>query len=106
MCGIAGFVDFAGLPPSADEIGRLMVATLDRRGPDSGGYWRDSHAALMTRRRAVIDPVGGEQPMVATEDGRAVAVLNYSGEVFNFVELRAELKGYGHTFLTASDTEV
>lgn len=106
MCGIAGFVDFAGLPPQTDEISRRMVATLDRRGPDSEGIWRDSRAALMIRRLAVIDPAGGGQPMVATEDGRPVAVLNYSGEVFNFVELRAELKGYGHTFLTASDTEV
>ena len=106
MCGIAGFVDFAGLAPRADEICRLMVATLDRRGPDSEGIWRDGHAAQMIRRLAVIDPAGGEQPMVATEDGRAVAVLNYSGEVFNFVQLRDELRGYGHTFRTASDTEV
>ena len=102
MCGISGFVAFAGLPPDADEICRRMVATLDRRGPDSEGIWRDARAAQMIRRLAVIDPVGGEQPMVAAEDGRPVAVLNYSGEVFNFAELRTELKGYGHSFQTAS----
>lgn len=106
MCGIAGFVGFGGLPPQADEIARLMVATLDRRGPDAEGVWRDAYAAQMIRRLAVIDPAGGGQPMVSTVDGRPAVVLNYSGEVFNFVELREELKGYGHTFRTASDTEV
>jgi asparagine synthase (glutamine-hydrolysing) len=106
MCGIAGFVDFTGLPPRSDEVLRRMASTLDRRGPDSSGVWCDAHAALAFRRLAVIDPVGGGQPMVANDDGRPVAVLDYTGEVFNFVELRTELQGYGHTFRTASDTEV
>jgi len=106
MCGIAGFVAFDGLPADTGEICERMGATLDRRGPDSGGTWRDGRAAMTFRRLAVIDLVGGEQPMVAEEDGRTLAVLNYSGEVFNFVELRAELEGHGHTFRTRSDTEV
>lgn len=107
MCGIAGFVAFDGLPAATGGICARMGGTLDRRGPDSGGTWYDGQAAMTFRRLAVIDLVGGEQPMVATgEDGRTLAVLNYSGEVFNFAELRAELESHGHTFRTRSDTEV
>jgi asparagine synthase (glutamine-hydrolysing) len=106
MCGIAGFVVFDGLPADTGEICRRMGATLARRGPDSGGTWHDRQAAMTFRRLAVIDLAGGGQPMVAEEDGRTLAVLDYSGEVFNFVELRAELRGHGHTFRTRSDTEV
>ena len=106
MCGIAGFVSFNGSAQSTDDICRRMAATLDRRGPDSGGVWRDENVALIFRRLAVIDLAGGLQPMVADEDGRPLAVLDYTGEVFNFVELRSELESYGHRFRTRSDTEV
>jgi asparagine synthase (glutamine-hydrolysing) len=106
VCGIAGFVSYDGLGPDTGEVCAAIQATLDRRGPDDGGVWRDGQAALVFRRLAVIDLAGGGQPMVADEDGRTLAVLDYSGEVFNFVELRAELRGYGHHFRTRSDTEV
>lgn len=106
MCGIAGFLALDGVPAATDEICTGMASTMDRRGPDGGGRWHDTHAAMVFRRLAVIDLAGGSQPMVAEQDGRAVAVLNYSGEIFNFVELRAQLEGHGHTFRTRSDTEV
>ncbi len=109
MCGIAGVLAYdqnAPQPRRDDEVARRMSATLDRRGPDSEGVWRDANVTLIFRRLAVIDLAGGQQPMVAEEDGRPVAVLDYTGEVFNFAELRQELRGYGHEFRTTSDTEV
>ncbi|MGH3658132.1 MAG: asparagine synthase (glutamine-hydrolyzing), partial [Micromonosporaceae bacterium] len=82
-----------------------MTATLSDRGPDAGGTWVDHHAALGHRRLAVIDIPGGAQPMtVETPEGPLVLV--YSGEVYNFVELRNELIACGHRFDTRSDTEV
>jgi asparagine synthase (glutamine-hydrolysing) len=106
MCGIAGVLAYDQQRDRDDEVARRMSATLDRRGPDSEGIWRDDHVTLIFRRLAVIDLAGGGQPMVAEEDGSPVAVLNYTGEVFNYVELREELRGHGHTFRTTSDTEV
>src|SRR5512139_148815 len=104
MCGIAGVLSFDRDRRRDDEVAARMSATLDRRGPDSEGTWRDDHVMLIFRRLAVIDLAGGGQPMVAEEDGRPIAVLDYTGEVFNFAELREELRGHGHTFRTKSDT--
>ena len=59
------------------------------------------HAVIGHRRLAVIDLAGGVQPM-----SDAGAVLTFSGEIYNFRELRRELEGYGHVFRTRSDTEV
>ena len=83
-----------------------MVDTMSRRGPDAGGVWIGGPAALGHRRLSVIDLEGGKQPMVARENGKTIACLTYSGEVYNFVELRDQLKSLGHHFLTRSDTEV
>lgn len=78
-----------------------------RRGPDAGDIWISEHVALGHRRLAVIDVDGGSQPMVVhDEDGSVRAVITYSGEVYNFRELRAELVARGHRFTTRSDTEV
>jgi asparagine synthase (glutamine-hydrolysing) len=76
------------------------------RGPDAGGVWINRHVGLGHRRLAVIDLAGGVQPMQAEEEGRTTACLIYTGEVYNFVELRDELKRLGHRFNTRSDTEV
>jgi asparagine synthase (glutamine-hydrolysing) len=105
MCGITGWVSFdrdltqerAGLD--------AMTATMACRGPDAEGAWLDRHAALGHRRLAVIDVEGGAQPMVVPTDDGAVAIT-YSGEVYNFTELRNELLRRGHRFRTRSDTEV
>ncbi|GAA0338568.1 asparagine synthase (glutamine-hydrolyzing) [Streptomyces blastmyceticus] len=106
MCGIAGWADFdRDLRGELATFGK-MVDTMECRGPDAEGAWVDRHAALGHRRLAVIDIEGGTQPMVAEEDGRTLAVLTYSGEVYNFLELRRELEGRGHRFRTRSDTEV
>jgi asparagine synthase (glutamine-hydrolysing) len=91
-----------------------MTSTMVNRGPDAGGVWCSTHAAISHRRLSVIDLEGGEQPMRAAlrssskagnEDEDEV-VLTFSGEVYNFTELRSELTARGHQFRTRSDTEV
>lgn len=105
MCGIAGWVSFRrNLTQHKTEL-TAMTETMACRGPDAEGTWLDQHAGLGHRRLAVIDIEGGTQPMtVHTDDGPVT--LTYSGEVYNFEELRGELIRRGHRFDTRSDTEV
>ncbi len=105
MCGITGWVSYDGDLTGQRHLLDRMTATMTGRGPDAGGAWAERHAALGHRRLAIIDLAGGAQPMTAaTADG--TVALTYSGEVYNFRELRAELRARGHRFTTASDTEV
>ncbi|MGW1992135.1 asparagine synthase (glutamine-hydrolyzing) [Embleya sp. NPDC001921] len=104
MCGITGWVSFLHDARPRRPILDAMTATLARRGPDAGGAWLDAHAALGHRRLAVLDIAGGRQPMADRRDDPEV-VLDYSGEVYNHHELRAELRCAGHEFRTRSDTE-
>src|SRR5437016_12292844 len=106
MCGITGWVAFGQDLRAQGAVVADMVATMACRGPDAAGTWFAPHVALGHRRLAVIDIEGGRQPMSVTADGRAVAALTYSGEVYNYRELRAELISRGHRFRTESDTEV
>ncbi|WP_232243449.1 asparagine synthase (glutamine-hydrolyzing) [Paraburkholderia sp. SOS3] len=106
MCGIAGWVDFERDLGAQKSVVEAMTRTMALRGPDAQGVWIDRHAALGHRRLSVIDIEGGAQPMYAAEDGKTIACLTYSGEVYNFVELRNELVKRGHCFGTRSDTEV
>ena len=112
MCGIAGWVDFHRDLSGEDAILQAMADTLACRGPDAQGFYRSKEAAFAHRRLAVIDLEGGKQPMVRRVPGAATngagdsVVLTYSGEVYNFVELRMDLAGLGHPFETRSDTEV
>ncbi|GAB3579623.1 asparagine synthase (glutamine-hydrolyzing) [Amycolatopsis endophytica] len=105
MCGITGWVAFNDDLTGHQTTIDAMTASLTARGPDAGQTWVRPRVALGHRRLAVIDLPGGRQPMEAsTPDGPVVIV--YSGETYNFTELRAELTGRGHRFTTASDTEV
>jgi asparagine synthase (glutamine-hydrolysing) len=107
MCGIAGCVDFAVDLEGDRAAVEAMTRTMELRGPDEGGIWIDGHVALGNRRLAVIDLEGGKQPMLAHGDGdEVVAALTYSGETYNFLELRRELEATGVRFRTRSDTEV
>jgi asparagine synthase (glutamine-hydrolysing) len=108
MCGICGWVDFERdleSPEARRELAR-MTATMARRGPDDEGIWIGGPAALGHRRLAIIDLEGGRQPMTLREDGRPAFVLVYSGETYNYRELRERLAAAGHRFETNSDTEV
>jgi asparagine synthase (glutamine-hydrolysing) len=105
MCGITGWVSFGRDLRSQQATVDAMTETMSCRGPDDSGTWLAEHAALGHRRLAIIDLPGGRQPMsVQTPDGPVAMV--YSGETYNFTELREELAGRGHRFETESDTEV
>lgn len=106
MCGIAGLIDFQRDLTQQRATLERMTETQARRGPDAGGVYLARHAAFGHRRLAVIDIAGGAQPMVHREARKDRACLVYTGEVYNFKELRDELKARGHTFRTSSDTEV
>ncbi|MEO6566670.1 MAG: asparagine synthase (glutamine-hydrolyzing) [Casimicrobiaceae bacterium] len=100
MCGIAGYVSAT---PFAPDILEAMTRAIAHRGPDADGFWSQGPAHLGHRRLAVIDIAGSPQPMVTAEGGIAVV---YNGEIYNFIELRAELARDGYRFRTAGDTEV
>ncbi len=102
MCGIAGVIALSesAARPSRETVVR-MTRALDHRGPDQSGVFAEGPVALGHARLSIIDLAGGRQPM---SDGRHVVV--YNGEVFNYVELREELRARGHVFVTESDTEV
>ena len=73
------------------------------RGPDSEGYYCKKNVGLGFRRLAIIDLLSGDQPLT-NEDRSIWLVMN--GEIYNFIELRKELRAKGHTFSTKSDAEV
>ena len=104
MCGIVGF---AGVTEPIEEVRlRAMCDMLSHRGPDDSGQWHsaDGSVGLAHRRLAIIDlSPGGHQPM-ATGD-RTVHIA-FNGEIYNYLELKRELADAGHTFRSASDTEV
>ncbi|MGV9721978.1 asparagine synthase (glutamine-hydrolyzing) [Nocardia beijingensis] len=105
MCGITGWVSFASDLTRQQDVLDAMTETMARRGPDGGGTFVRAHVGLGHRRLAVIDAPGGAQPMtVSTPDGEVCLV--YSGETYNFVELRKQLVACRHAFRTESDTEV
>ncbi|MES4891330.1 asparagine synthase (glutamine-hydrolyzing) [Streptomyces sp. NPDC096012] len=107
MCGIAGWVAFERDLNQEQPTLTSMTGTMACRGPDAVGTWTDprGHAALGHRRLAVIDLDGSTQPMTLDVPAGSLALV-YSGEVYNYRELRAELRNRGHTFRTAGDTEV
>jgi asparagine synthase (glutamine-hydrolysing) len=107
MCGIAGiFLSPAMSSPSGLDVLPAMLDTLRHRGPDGDGVWLDRAAgiALGHRRLAIIDlSDAGRQPMHARDGG---LVATYNGEIYNFLELRAELEARGASFRGTGDTEV
>ncbi len=106
MCGITGWAEFdarAYPPDGARELLHTMCERMVHRGPDSEGLLVTGNVALGMRRLAIIDLITGEQP-VFNEDRSIAVVLN--GEIYNYRELRQQLEERGHSFASASDTEV
>ncbi len=103
MCGICGQLTFDPAQSVDGELLRRLNSTIRHRGPDSEGYYLKGAVGFGISRLAIIDVAGGRQP-ISNEDGSIVVVFN--GEIYNFRELRAELKDRGHQFKTRSDTEV
>ena len=113
MCGIGGVLTrsaninrLAGDSPCADSL-EQMLGAIRHRGPDQFGIYRfeglQSSVGLGNARLSIIDLAGGQQP-ICNEDGTKWVVFN--GEIFNYIELRAELIERGHRFATHGDTEV
>jgi asparagine synthase (glutamine-hydrolysing) len=104
MCGIFGYWDRKrrALPDAALDG---MARSLAHRGPDDRGIWHQPQrgVAIGNMRLSIIDLGGGHQPFVS-DDGQIAVVQN--GEIFNYVELAADLRRQGVQLKTASDTEV
>lgn len=102
MCGIAGFIDSK---LSGDDSQSLIVKMLDsiaHRGPDARGIWKEQQITLGHNRLSIIDlSAEGNQPMEYFD-----SVITYNGEIYNYLEVREELKTKGYIFKTQSDTEV
>ncbi|MGN2638760.1 asparagine synthase (glutamine-hydrolyzing) [Nocardia takedensis] len=105
MCGITGWVSFASDLTGRQNVLDEMTETMACRGPDGAGTYLRPHAGLGHRRLAIIDLSGGAQPMTVNTPAGEIALV-YSGETYNFHELRSELAALGHSFATDSDTEV
>lgn len=102
MCGIVGVVHLDGSDVPRRLV-RRMLAPLGHRGPDEHGVFVDGDVALGHVRLSIIDPAGGHQPMRYAQRGLSIT---FNGEIYNYIELRAELQAKGHCFRTQSDTEV
>jgi asparagine synthase (glutamine-hydrolysing) len=103
MCGICGFLASEPGRPMGPALLERMNEKLRHRGPDDEGFFVSGSIGMAMRRLAIIDVVGGKQP-ITNEDGTIVVTFN--GEIYNFQELRSELARSGHQFATQSDTEV
>ncbi len=103
MCGIAGILHFDRARPAADALVRRMTSTLVHRGPDGDGYFVRGGVGLGHRRLSIIDLATGDQPFISEDEN---LVLVYNGELYNYLEIRSELKSRGRHFRTESDTEV
>jgi asparagine synthase (glutamine-hydrolysing) len=103
MCGIAGIIHFNQDTPKESSL-RSMMRQMKHRGPNDDGLFIEDAVGLGFVRLSIIDLTpDGHQPMLSS-DQRYVLVFN--GEIFNYVELREELRQQGVTFQTKTDTEV
>jgi asparagine synthase (glutamine-hydrolysing) len=103
MCGIAGQFNFQRREPVERETIVRMARSIVHRGPDDEGFFVAGPVGLGFRRLSIIDLTGGHQPMSDAEE--AVWVI-FNGEIYNYQELRTQLRARGHQFRTNSDTEV
>ena len=104
MCGLAGFIDFNKVSKLSDL--KIMTDVLHHRGPDDSGYdffeLQNVNIGLGHRRLSILDlSKHGHQPMKFNE-----FTIVYNGEIYNFKEIRDELKKFNYSFDSDSDTEV
>src|SRR5215831_15273059 len=103
MCGICGQFNFVRNEPVEPATIQRMTGTMVHRGPDDEGYFISGPLGLGFRRLSIIDLAGGHQPM---SDAEETVWVIFNGEIYNYRELREELRGKSHQFRTNSDTEV
>ena len=101
MCGIAGIISRTLAAESSTEPVEKMIATMEHRGPDGWGTYCSEGICLGHVRLSIVDLSGGHQPMMTDR-----YAISFNGEVYNHIELRAELEGLGVAFRTTCDTEV
>src|SRR6266567_945171 len=103
MCGLVVMLGLAGRKADAAALTR-MAQRIAHRGPDDSGLYLDHQVGFGFRRLSILDlSPTGHQPM-CSEDGQLVVVFN--GEIYNYIELRDELRAAGYCFRSTSDTEV
>lgn len=100
MCGIVGIINKTGQIADSRLL-ELMAQTIHHRGPDENGMMVDGPIGFFHKRLSIIDLSSGQQPMVFNN-----CTIVFNGEIYNYIELREDLKKKGHTFHTTSDTEV
>jgi len=103
MCGITGIFHFDQDRTVDRALLTKMTDVIRHRGPDGEGYYIKGSIGLGHRRLSIIDLQTGDQPMF--NDNKSI-VLVLNGEIYNYIELKEELKKLGHSFRTTSDTEV
>lgn len=103
MCGIAGAFHYKTGKPVSNDLLKIMSDVIVHRGPDDEGFYTVDSVGLAFRRLSIIDLNTGNQPIHNEE--KSVWVI-FNGEIYNYVELKQDLKARGHTFYTESDTEV
>ncbi|WP_299455622.1 asparagine synthase (glutamine-hydrolyzing) [uncultured Microscilla sp.] len=103
MCGITGIFHFDKDRRVQQNILKQMTDIIHHRGPDGEGFYCHNNIGLGHRRLSIIDLSTGDQPMF--NDDRSIALI-FNGEIYNYIELKEELKTLGHRFHTTSDTEV
>ncbi len=103
MCGIVGVLHFEKSRNVDNRKVKKMTDIIQHRGPDGEGFYINKNIGFGHRRLSIIDLESGDQPMFS-EDKQKVIIFN--GEIYNYIELREELRKKGHRFYTKSDTEV
>ncbi|HEY9342865.1 MAG TPA: asparagine synthase (glutamine-hydrolyzing), partial [Hanamia sp.] len=100
MCGIVAIINKTGYKANYSLLEK-MASTIHHRGPDADGVMIDGPIGFFHKRLSIIDISTGQQPM--TFDNCTIV---FNGEIYNYIELREDLKKKGHSFITSSDTEV
>lgn len=103
MCGICGISYKDTSHPVSDMLIKRMMDCIHHRGPDASGQFIKGSVGLGHTRLSIIDVASGAQPMLNADKS---LVLVYNGELYNYLDLRAELLSKGYPFKTKSDTEV
>ena len=100
MCGFVGYVNQTDVQ---DDVIEKMANRIRHRGPDDEAFFRDNNVSMGFRRLSIIDLAHGKQPMYNQDQTK---VLTFNGEIYNYKEIRKELKELGYNFRTEVDSEV
>ncbi|MBL8153052.1 MAG: asparagine synthase (glutamine-hydrolyzing) [Anaerolineae bacterium] len=102
MCGICGLIDLDGQDRADPALVQRMAETIRHRGPDGDGFYHAPNIALGMRRLSIIDVRGSDQPL--TNEDRSIWLV-FNGEIYNYRELRDQLKRRNHVLKTEGDGE-